>query len=565
MSDVAWGLFSILTTIVMVLGVLLDVDAVHRFTGRGPLGVPEGWRWLAPLAVIILGTAAAPLIYRNGRSLWRYPFLATFVASGILISARLPVTLAPSEPGLQLVLRVAVVGATAYLVGKLVLLHRFSALHGTRVMHEPDDLARLLDYQQKDLERLRTAVLTGRSDSSPPVVQLVGRWGDGKSYLLERLGSYAEQHDDTRRGVGICAVVVVNVWEHQTEPDLHLAIVERVLGHRRFWFRYGWLRYPLTLYLVRVTKDVKVTLSAGGSKAEAEVKVPRPTGKVDLERLVTRVRRLGCRTVVVLDEIDRAVPLVAQAAVTLSVQALNIPGVVVVLSYVDELIRYKAFNPLITTLPDLASTMSAVIFAAGPERDMLTAATPGSLARWDAWRAAGNEFDDGTPGNGRVPGSAKPDESRLDDALRLAYAYSDVNGRKELQRQASEKYLGTRPIRVRPFGTADVARMVVDFDGLAQPVGELVGARVGPGEGNAAPAPDGGQSMRTQLMSAIADALTNYNDTVNVMPPVRALEGELYRRFTDIGLDRWEAATVSPQFIAAVVLAARYDAVSQNL
>jgi hypothetical protein len=71
--------------------------------------------------------------------------------------------------------------------------------------------------------------------------------------------------------------------------------------------------------------------------------------------------------VIVLDEIDRATPRVAQSAMTFALRSLDMPGVVVVLSYVDEIIRYKVFNPLVKSLPDLASTMEPVIFDQGPE------------------------------------------------------------------------------------------------------------------------------------------------------------------------------------------------------
>jgi hypothetical protein len=81
------------------------------------------------------------------------------------------------------------------------------------------------------------------------------------------------------------------------------------------------------------------------------------------------------------------------------------PGVIVVLSYVDSGIRYKVFNPLVRSLPDLASTMQEVIFDLGPERanrgpvspssepatpgGPFTDSDPASLGAWKTWQDAG--------------------------------------------------------------------------------------------------------------------------------------------------------------------------------
>ncbi|MBI4741965.1 MAG: hypothetical protein HY777_10560, partial [Betaproteobacteria bacterium] len=57
-----------------------------------------------------------------------------------------------------------------------------------------------------------------------------------------------------------------------------------------------------------------------------------------------------------LDEVDRATIPVAQAAVVLTRRALSLPGLAVVLPYVEGQLRHKVFNPLHDFSPDLHQT-----------------------------------------------------------------------------------------------------------------------------------------------------------------------------------------------------------------
>lgn len=112
----------------------------------------------------------------------------------------------------------------------------------------------------------------------------------------------------------MAAVVTVDVWKHQNEPDLHAAIVERVLSLRPMWYPYGWLRFPLSLFFIRLVKELRLSLSAGSqtkTQLEIPLTLPRLTGQHALETAVARCRQRGWRTVIVLDEVDRAAPPVA--------------------------------------------------------------------------------------------------------------------------------------------------------------------------------------------------------------------------------------------------------------
>lgn len=479
-------------------------------------------------------------------------------------------------------LQIALALTLGYLMSKLVLLHRFSAFHGAQVERRDEELEDLLEFQRNDLEKLRQAVQAGRVDDGAQVIQLVGRWGEGKSFLIERFSTYMKRRaTEEKTPRDSCAVVRVNVWEEQSEPDLHLAIVEQILGHKRYWYPYGWLRYPLSLYLARLAKEARLAISAGTqakAKLELPVRLPRPTGKLTLERLAARVRNKGCRTVVVLDEIDRAASPIAQAAVTLAVRSLNLPGMVVVLAYVEEILRYKAFNPLVDCLPDLGSTMRAVVFASGPDQGDsgtpgggIDTAGPSSLARWKAWLDAANvslpNGDSGLAvvGDAGQRQTADQDSRRLSDAVRLGFAYADRNQRQRLQSRFAEKYLGSHPIQLQHLKVGDVAHMVVKFDRLAHWVSELVGDDEGlPGD-PANPSGSAGGKMQDRVDKAIQDAFSYYQPNVSTIPPIRSLEGELFRRLSGIHLEEAGLTRISPQFVAAVTLAAFDAATLQNL
>ncbi len=259
-----------------------------------------------------------------------------------------------------------------------------------------------------------------------------------------------------------------------------------------------------------------------------------------------------------LDEIDRAAPQVAQAAVTLAVQALGMPGVRVVLSYVDELIRYKAFNPLIDSLQDLGSTMLGLIFAAGPDRGgsgrpggPLSKSDRDSIRSWEPWKHADEaqlpNHAVAVLVNGRdeQPKATDQDGQRLSEAVRICYASASPHDRRVLQRRFAQRYLGTRPIELQRPGDHDVAEMVVKFETLSYLARDLVG------EGNEA-----------AVVGAVELALADWKSRQTQAPEaasLRALEGELFRRLSNVNLAQHGIKQVSVQFLAAVVVAA-YDA-----
>ena len=516
---------------------------------------------LAVLSFVIT-VLIAPLVHRFQIEKARHLLVPLAVVSGAITIARWPAFF-PGTP-LCIVIQVLAVVGLSWILAKLLLLQRFSGMYCCRKVFTDGELGKLLPFQRSSLEQLRMAICSAPIEQGARVVQLEGNWGQGKSFLLERLAAFLQYHarDDP------CAVVFVNVWEQQSEPDLHLAIVEQVLSHEKYWFPYWWLQYPLSLFVIRTVKEWKLGFSAGKDAAKAEVQIPltlpKPTGRRYLEQHANRVRRKGVRTVIVLDERDRATPRVAQSAMTFARRSLDLPGVVVTLSYVDHIIRYKAFNPLVKALPDLATTMQAVIFDRGPDKAKggsgptpggpFTASDSASLREWEAWKEAaeamlgGPGATTGTATSTGLPEAPESEDSRLVAALQLAFANASVADRRRLQKKFSERYIGTDRIRIGELHLNDVAEVVLGFDTVRKRVLELLGY-----SGDAQLS----DHVRENLVSVINRALARRFSDPHEPPTLRILEGALLASFSAAGALR---GPCSPEDIAAVVLAAYYQA-----
>lgn len=523
-------------------------------------GAPESLMAVVALALVV---AAAPWAYLVFPALLRAGVMALAVTAAAVVMVELPAAFDRSEPAVACPqkaeaapscgetsssfgwwLRAPLAGGLAVLLGKLVLLHRFAGLERSQVRRDAQvETDRLLTYQRDTMERLWKAVSETKLTDDAHVVQLAGRWGDGKSFLVHRLGRYLRSSAVESAGeAGLRAdVAIVDTWKHESEPGLHLAILEELLRNRRYLYPYGWLRYPLTLLVGRSVRQVRMQLSLKAVATEMNYVPPRLPWQRPLEQLVARHRKRGRRTVIVLDEIDRATPEVAQSALTLMRRSLDLAGVSVVVCYVDPLIRYKVFNPLLDrVLPDLGSTMEAVIFEEAFERggserrdDTTLGSVKGdSVEQWWAWQRR-DGADAGTSG------------LDLSSALRRGYAGASHGTRRRLQQRFAERYLGTRLVRVGVLGPDDLADMLGKFDELKPVVKRLAGdADVGP---------------------AVKEALTGWSGRRGAEsyepPPIRPLAGRLFEILTELKaeLSLTSLGTAPPELVAAAVTAA-YDA-----
>jgi hypothetical protein len=235
-----------------------------------------------------------------------------------------------------------------YVAGKVLLLLRRFARRAYPAGDRAPDPMEPLPSQEKDLVKL-AGLISPVGDEAGRVVPLRGRWGEGKSFLLRLL---KERWDPDPRAP---ALVIVDVWQQETEADLQVSIIEAVLSHPSYLGGLRWWKIPIGFMFARPiarlrdsVRSVQVKmLESGAANVEAELQLPRVSWQGLFERLTQGATR--CRTVIALDEADRATPTVTQAALTLARRSADSPRVTVLLPYIQPLIRYKTFNPLLAT------------------------------------------------------------------------------------------------------------------------------------------------------------------------------------------------------------------------
>lgn len=238
-------------------------------------------------------------------------------------------------------------------LGKLALANRFAALRDAR--HDPrgrvDSI--LLPFQKRATEKLlEQAVLA----ATPLVLGLQALWGAGKSTTMDHFLQALNAQDDR------FVAVRLNVWEYEDYPDLQFGVMQALLAHPKVLERYGWLNFPLWM-LAREWGGLRFgafKFSWGQTTADANGNLHLPW-QSRFERIVARQHLAGRRVVFVLDEIDRASAPSAQSVLTLITRSLALPGVVAVLPFVEEVIRFKTFHPDMVELDDLRDTVTGYL------------------------------------------------------------------------------------------------------------------------------------------------------------------------------------------------------------
>ncbi|HVM14253.1 MAG TPA: P-loop NTPase fold protein [Egibacteraceae bacterium] len=425
---------------------------------------------------------------------------------------------------------------------KLVLLRRYAI--AARSRHGSLAELDLLPTQGKDLARLGAAILAQPRDEPARLIRLEGRWGDGKSFVLRRLETHLQEHNP-----GGQAVVVVDVWKHEAEPSLHLAIFEELLATPCYLRWGGWLQYPVLLIPGRYLSSalMKLSLKLRAATFDLPVGMPALPWQRHLERVVARHRRRGQVTVIVLDEIDRAAPLMAQTAITLALRSLDVSGAVVVMSYVEPVLRYKAFNPSVQpSLPDLGSTMEALLFVAQFDRARPALERDHESRSLEAWWPSPLMTDSQSE---KRPPYPAPVEVRL----RRGFEGTSTDARLRLQLHFDERFLGRSGIKLRPLTIKDAAALPFVFESLRELACLVAGVQY-----------PGFKQSRTQaeqnvikVVEVALEALLQREPFLVDSPPVRAFESVLMSILAQTrSLLEADELRGEPVLLAAVVEAA---------
>lgn len=421
-----------------------------------------------------------------------------------------------------------------------------------------------LEGQRALLDQL-IALLRGREpDAEGSLIVLRGEWGAGKSYLIRRLRHELEHETGSWGSNKPPVVVSIDIWRHSSEPDLHFALLEAMLSHPLVPPRPAFFRYPLALVPVLLMRYVERIFQGGQvhfGSLKLAVTLPALIWQSLIEQTVWRVRQQEHRSVLwILDEIDRSSPAMAQSAVTLARRALNLPGSIVLLPYVEEQLRYKVFNPFAVSRPDIGSTLQAVMWNYRLEMDPNLTVREALGLRTDGTERAdaaeppehAKELLDSVEMKQQTKQGAELAEqilaaeplASLQRRLqrRLAYWLADARSgvRNRLTFLFEEKYLSLK-LDVPPLGSREVAEMVQRFPNLEPLYSSYL---LQTGLQAEADDPEQRAGIDGELRDEIARAIDSYHSELRIplrrRPMIRHLEGDL---FTQLALLTSSVAT----------------------
>ncbi len=161
----------------------------------------------------------------------------------------------------------------------------------------------------------------------------------GKTYITRIVADeFSKRNNNPGTKV---AFVRINVWRHQRDLDLHFALLSQILAHPLL-LRHCLGAYPAQLLLFPVLswlslllpKGMRFNLRFSQGALDANVAVPL-VGQEGFQRVVRRALNNQIRLVVLLDELDRSDPRIAQAACLIARRSLDEPGVLTILPFVE--------------------------------------------------------------------------------------------------------------------------------------------------------------------------------------------------------------------------------------
>ena len=336
-----------------------------------------------------------------------------------------------------------------------------------QIGHLPGEQYRILPGHKDVVGNLRRATGAGNSsdgdgDLRPQIVAFKGGWGMGKTACLR-----AFQHQVESEGAGV--VVWFDCWRHQVDAQPEFSLYWEVAQNWRVLWPYGWLAVPaLRIYLTLLPVIVKATLDLGSTKLEVDDKALREVPRAlfwhrHLELLVRwSVRRRG-RVVLVMEDIDRCTVPAAQTYVTLTRRFLAVPGMSILVPFVEEQFRPKVFEPLARQMPDLCATTDAVLWQYY-RGDVAKRDGDGKLSKIDT------ALDAYKPSvEAEKPADGQKAEAPSDNIMRLirphllrSFAHADEHERQRVFALLEEKYLCDHVVKLPKLGGADIAHLTLE-------------------------------------------------------------------------------------------------------
>lgn len=359
------------------------------------------------------------------------------------------------------------------------------AWHGLPGLMPPLFEAALPSHKEVIAELMRGTGTDPAHPISPhaKTIALRAGWGVGKTACLR-----AFQHKVlTQRGADkmpFGAVIWFDCWRHQADPQPEFALYWQMAQDWRMLWPFGWLVVPaFRTYLTLFPVIAKATLDIGKAKLEVDDKALREVPRAlfwqrHLEALVRMtVSRYG-RVVLVMEDIDRCTIPSAQRFVTLVRRFLAVPGLSIIVPFVEEQFRPKVFDPLNAQLPDLAATTDAVLWrwygASLAVRPKAAVAGEGSKPS-----EGGASTIPSTPAPTLSPIEAalnlyqpkleeKPADGVSDNAMRLIrpdllkrFAQAEIHERERIFALLEEKYLCDHIVLIPPLNGADIAQLTL--------------------------------------------------------------------------------------------------------
>ncbi len=333
---------------------------------------------------------------------------------------------------------------------------------------------------------------TDRHTLSAKIYALRGRWGSGKSTLVQAL--FATLAGRVPNGAGKTGFIPVymNAWREETPDDLHFRLVEHLALHpdifshcsSLFTLRFlgglarGHLTHRRWPTLAHVSARLRTKLPANDSDVETQATWQHPTPlnfQEDLDRMIFALRSKNIHVVLFVDELERGTRAAAQALVVLLRRSFDMPGLHLVVPFVPEVMDAMVFNPVNQVALELRSASSAVLYTHEPAREKAYAAANAFLQRQRAHddqtltaaalpivsTAVRPGATGQTDGGSVAPQKAMPTlEQRFDDELLSQFLKLDASQRRPLQQRLQEKYFGFAR-EVPAVTAADFAHLIL--------------------------------------------------------------------------------------------------------